>query len=78
MTKHMGNNGAALCGESHLLAYNTTVNVLESDCMECLFTMQGMLLHQFDQVTNHMRNVIRDKLSKPTVVNVNNGGKANG
>lgn len=37
MKTHIGLNGIALCGESHLLTHKVTTDASQSDCESCLW-----------------------------------------
>jgi hypothetical protein len=68
--KHMGVNGNAACGASFLLAHNTTQDIMQSDCLACLFNIWGQMLHQVDAIANR----IKDVATAPRVINVNGEG----
>jgi hypothetical protein len=68
--KHLGVNGSAACGASFLLAHNTTQDMMQCDCIHCLFNVWGQMLHQVDVIANRLREVA----TAPKVINVNGEG----
>lgn len=69
MTMHLGDRGVASCGESHLLAHNTTNDVLQCDCLKCITSVLGVLLHQADLVANRLR-IVAEQMRRPAVLEV--------